>query len=342
MRGGRARHRYRGAKHPVTRASERIITARVPGSGSLTKIDVHPLEYGEELAWLRVESGAEISPDGAQRIRGVLAKTGREGARCLLLAVENGRPVGRLEGAFLNPKLYFVRELLASDRADRNAVDAALLSYLGASFAADGIEVLSWDRPDAAHVNVALERAGFVVNKEKVFVERNLDDFEARHEDPFVYRSLAEIGEDRFLEVMTEAATGDPFEDVSSRDPRTDFRDLINYAGASFDPTWWRVAYLERDPIGVVLPQVYSDRTNEGTLFYVGVLPEFRGRGFGRVLHASGLAFLAAKGIRRYVGSTDARNLPMIAVFRANGCGQTGRQLFYRALRRSPGGGRDV
>jgi GNAT superfamily N-acetyltransferase len=137
---------------------------------------------------------------------------------------------------------------------------------------------------------------------------------------------------------MAPASEGDPFEDDSSRDPRAEFRELTSFAGAAFDPTWWRVAYLDRDPIGVVLPQTFSNRKNEGTLFYVAVLPEFRGRGFGRILHASGLAFLAERGVTRYIGSTDARNLPMISVFRANGCEQTGRQLFYRALRKRPEG----
>jgi GNAT superfamily N-acetyltransferase len=310
----------------------------MPRSDRVPTIDVHPLEYGEEPAWLRVERGSPPLPESARKIRETLANAGPEGARCLLLAVRDGRPVGRLQGIFLNPKLYFIRELLTSDDADRDVVDTALLRYLRSSFSADGIEVLSWDRSESARVNKALERAGFVVNKEKVFVERDLERFEPRHEDPFRYRSLAEIGEDRFLEVMSEAAVGDPFEEPGRRDPRSDFRDLIAYAGARFDPTWWRVAYLGRDPVGVVLPQVYSDRANEGTLFYVGVLPAFRGRGFGRALHASGLAFLACRGVRRYVGSTDARNLPMIAVFRANGCGQTGRQLFYRALRTKPEG----
>ena len=168
-------------------------------------IDVHALEYGEETHWLRVESASEPSREDAQRIRGLLAKTGGEEARCLLLAVENGRPVGRLEGTFLNPKLYFIRELLASGRADRDAVGAALTGFLGASFAADGTEVLSWDRADAAHVNAALERAGFVVNREKVFVQRDLTALGAPGEDPFVYRSLAEIGEELFMGLIDEA-----------------------------------------------------------------------------------------------------------------------------------------
>lgn len=300
-------------------------------------LEVRSVAQGDEERWILVESPAPAPPEDRRGTSGLLSRKGREDERCLLLALESGRPVGRLEGTFLNPRLYFIRELLASNDGDRDAVCSALVGFLAASFADDCIEVLSWDRPDSAHVNAALRRAGFVVNKEKIFVEKDLSASRAEREDPFVYRSLAEIGEDRFIEVMTEAATGDPFEDVSARDPRSDFADLVSYAGTSFDPTRWYVAYLDRDPIGILLPQTYSDRKNEGTLFYVGVLPEFRGRGFGRILHSSGLALLAGRGVERYVGSTDARNLPMTAVFRANGCTQTGRQLFYRALRKERG-----
>jgi GNAT superfamily N-acetyltransferase len=109
---------------------------------------------------------------------------------------------------------------------------------------------------------------------------------------------------------------------------------LIEYAGKRFDPTWWRIAYVESEPAGVVLPQAFEKRDNEGTLFYVAVRPAFRGRGYGRVLHAAGLEFLSRKGIVKYVGSTDARNFPMLAVFQTNGCRQTGTQLFYKAVRK--------
>jgi GNAT superfamily N-acetyltransferase len=308
----------------------------------LRTIDIRPLEYGEEERWLSVESGAGVSEDGTRKIRGALAKAGPEGARCFLLAIDGDRPVGRLEGVFLNPKLYFIRELLAAPHAEHARVGAALASHLGESFAAEGVEVLSWDRPDAVHINAALERAGFVVKKEKVFVEKDLEGFSSPHEDPFTYRSLAEVGEDRFLDVMAPASEGDPFEDASARDPRREFSELVSFAGSAFDATWWRAAYLDHDPIGVVLPQSFANKKHEGTLFYVAVIPEFRGRGFGRILHATGLAFLADHGVSRYIGSTDARNLPMIAVFRTNGCEQTGRQLFYGALRREARRERDA
>ncbi|MFH1864364.1 MAG: GNAT family N-acetyltransferase [Candidatus Eisenbacteria bacterium] len=93
----------------------------------------------------------------------------------------------------------------------------------------------------------------------------------------------------------------------------------------------WALAQVDGETVGVVLPQEFPDHDGEGTLFYVAVLPAFRGRGHGRALHAAGLAMLAERGVTRYVGSTDTRNGPMLKIFEANGCSQTGTQLFYRA-----------
>ena len=95
------------------------------------------------------------------------------------------------------------------------------------------------------------------------------------------------------------------------------------------EPAEGRGSGLEGEAVGVVLPQEFSDSEAEGTLFYVAVLPAFRGRGYGRALHATGLAMLAERGVTRYIGSTDTRNKPMLKVFEANGCPQTATQLFY-------------
>ncbi len=291
-----------------------------------------PLKRGEELLWMSlkasVASGRLDSDDVGVAI-------GREDPRSFLIALDGARCAGRLRGKFLNPRLYFVRELLASDDAEFDDVASSLCTVLSDSFAEDGTEILAWDRAADHATNRALEAAGFVVGRRKVFVERGLSGYESPHEDVLEYRTLAELGEERFLEIMTEAARGDPFEDVTERDPRGDFRELVDYAGDRFDPTWWRAAFQDGKPVGVVLPQAFADREAEGSLFYVGVFPDRRGRGFGKMLHAAGLEFLARNGIERYVGSTDSRNTPMIAVFTANGCSRTGTQLFYKALRRS-------
>jgi ribosomal protein S18 acetylase RimI-like enzyme len=129
---------------------------------------------------------------------------------------------------------------------------------------------------------------------------------------------------------MAEAAEGDPFEDVEGRDHDADFQELVDMAGERYDPESWFVALIEGEVVGVLLPQVFPDAESEGTLFYVAVLPQFRGRGFGRALHASGLSMLAGRGAEKYVGSTDMRNEPMLRIFEANGCLRTTTQFFYK------------
>lgn len=295
-------------------------------------IEVRPLRPGQEKVWLGIDlSAAEVQaslPDFTERVA-------REHTdeRSFLLAFEGPRCVGRLEGTFLNPTLYFVREIHAADGPHTLTIEDALCGHLRASFARDRVSVLTWDVPESEPINAALRRSGFETKRKKVFVERSIAGYASPYDDPFTYRSLDVVGRERFVRTMAESSDGDPFEDSADRDVDREFQELLEYAGERFDPTWWMLAYLGKDAAGVVLPQVFPKHDDEGTLFYVGVRPAFRGRGYGKVLHAAGLEFLSRHGVMKYVGSTDERNLPMIRVFKANGCAQTGTQLFLEAAR---------
>jgi RimJ/RimL family protein N-acetyltransferase len=304
----------------------------------MPEIEVRPLETGSESLWVGL---VETDGDAEEQLEAFVARFAEKGGRdprAFLLAFDGETCVGRFEGVFLNDRLYFIREVAAAAGADRDAVADAFGAHLRPSFSRERVEVLTWDRPEAEAIHGLLKRAGFVIDKKKVFVEKDLAGYRATHDDPFAYRPLSEVGEPAFIGIMTEAAAGDPFEDASTRDPEEDFRDLKTYAGAKFDATRWKVAYLDDEPVGVVLPQEFPNDKKEGTLFYVAVRPRFRGRGFGKVLHASGLAFLADQGLLRYFGSTDTRNHPMMRIFAVNGCEQTGRQFFYKALKRNGAG----
>ncbi len=106
-------------------------------------------------------------------------------------------------------------------------------------------------------------------------------------------------------------------------------RALVASAGDRFDPTSWFLVDDTDGPVGVVLPQTIG--ADLGTLFYLGVEPDRRGRGLGAAIHGLGLWILAMRGLRRYVGSTDERNAPMLRVFARNGCPVTERDLYFGA-----------
>jgi RimJ/RimL family protein N-acetyltransferase len=112
------------------------------------------------------------------------------------------------------------------------------------------------------------------------------------------------LSRDRFFELSAEEA----------------MNEYVEFAGAAHHPETWVVAYDEDRPVGVVFAQRYDDKPEEGSVFFIGVVPEFRGLGFGTVLHAKGLAMLSAIGVKEYVGSTDVQNEAMTRTFATNGC----------------------
>jgi len=206
---------------------------------------------------------------------------------------------------------------------------AAVAGALRDLCAGTGEQVLSFEREKDEAWNRMLSDAGFVVHRRKLFVERDLSDL-PEEDHPFTWRTLEEIGDAEFLHHLDRAAEGDPFEDPETRDPEREWQDLLAHAGDHLDRDLWKVAHVDGEPVGVVLPQSFGWDPPEGTLSYVGILPEHRGRGLGRRLHRAGLGLLKEAGIPHYKGSTDERNAPMARVFERNDCEVTAVQLYFR------------
>ena len=190
-------------------------------------------------------------------------------------------------------------------------------------------DVMSWMREPWPVWIRALQKAGYQSGPSKVFVERELTRELPSIGCELTTRTLAECGEAEFCSLMMAASTGDPFEERhgEARDVEAEWADLVTYAGREFDPTHWYVVSDCDGDIGVLLPQAYDKK--HGSIFYIGVLPERRRRGFGRALHALGLHTLAARNIPRYVGSTDVRNVGMRTIFESNGCAVKDHQRYF-------------
>ena len=85
---------------------------------------------------------------------------------------------------------------------------------------------------------------------------------------------------------------------------------------------WWQLAETAAgQAVGFVLPSTIAGKERnglqEGTIFYVGVLPEHRGQGHGHELLAQATRTLCELGVWRIFCDTAACNAPMIATFRA-------------------------
>lgn len=100
---------------------------------------------------------------------------------------------------------------------------------------------------------------------------------------------------------------------------------LLSLATAHMEqqPDWWQLARSRAgEPVGFVLCSVFprkGDQPFAGTIFYMGVLPEYRGKGYGRHLLNQATHTLVQIRVQRILCDTATCNTPMIAAFRSAG-----------------------
>ncbi|MBQ1022595.1 GNAT family N-acetyltransferase [Micromonospora sp. D93] len=85
------------------------------------------------------------------------------------------------------------------------------------------------------------------------------------------------------------------------------------YLGAPGKREWWRIAYTrEGEVAGMAIPSATPYNVNVG---YLGVVPEFRGRGYVDEVLAEITRLHATNGESRITATTDMGNAPMAAAF---------------------------
>jgi RimJ/RimL family protein N-acetyltransferase len=139
--------------------------------------------------------------------------------------------------------------------------------------------------------------------------------------------ALDEVGEDAFVDAIRRVSEGtldrEIREECESLGPEAAAREFFEDARrVKHDRSWWRLAYAAKgELVGLVMP---AEPPAFLTIFYVGVVPEMRGRGYVDDLLAAGTATLLEA--RRSDGNekplradTDVANAPMAAAFERAG-----------------------
>jgi ribosomal protein S18 acetylase RimI-like enzyme len=99
--------------------------------------------------------------------------------------------------------------------------------------------------------------------------------------------------------------------------------------GFSYQDEWWQYGVNSNEEIiGFVLPVIFEggekDNLQEGTIYYIGILPKFRGLGLSNDLLLKGTRILQQVGIWQVFCDTDANNIAMISTFKRVGYRQYG------------------
>jgi RimJ/RimL family protein N-acetyltransferase len=142
------------------------------------------------------------------------------------------------------------------------------------------------------------------------------------------FLTLEEVGDEAFVDAMRRVSEGtldrEIREEREKLGPREAAREFFEDAQrVKHERSWWRLAYSkpEGDLVGLVMP---AEPPAFLTAFYVGVVPEMRGRGYVDDLLAAGTATLLAtraKGGNKKPlrADTDVANAAMAAAFERAG-----------------------
>lgn len=184
---------------------------------------------------------------------------------------------------------------------------------------------------DAAHEDWLLEQ-GFHKISTIVEYARTLDD-SSSVESEISVGALAEGGmaDWDFAELYERCRSGS-----ANKNKLFTIEQVMESLENELGTDWRTSCYIFRksdEPIGLSIPIIEQGTDDEGRLFYFGVVPEWRGKGYGTELHRISMQLLKSIGATKYVGSTDEANRHMIGIFERNGCELRDRKGIYRVDR---------
>jgi len=146
--------------------------------------------------------------------------------------------------------------------------------------------------------------------------------------DRLTFRTLEKVGEEAFVDAIRRVSEGtldrEIREESEKLGPQAAAREFFEDARrVKHEHSWWQLAYTrpEGNLVGLVMP---AEPPAFLTVFYVGVVPEMRGRGYVDDLLAAGTATLldvrTKGGDEKHLrADTDVANAPMAAAFERAG-----------------------
>ena len=292
-------------------------------------------------------------PDHQREIRHYLKNMVAAGSmrpEWCFLAEEGDRPVGRVALWTLSGmKEPFALVLLDVDwEGDYAAVATRLLEGMldeARALGAEDIEHVIDVPPIRPQFQHHAERRKSILESVGFSRRRETSRFERRVSEPptepgrLMFRTLEEVGKETFIEAMERVSEGTldreiraEREKLGTKRAAQEFFD--DASRVQHDTSWWRLAYAPNGELaGLIMP---AEPPGFLTIFYVGVVPGMRGRGYVDDLLATGTATLLEAGSKNdkpLIADTDVSNEPMAAAFgRAGWTRFAGRQEYVMDL----------
>lgn len=302
-------------------------------------ISITPAGSGQRIVALQILFARFPVEEQAAKLAETLqsVEQGRLNLEGLVLAEENGIPVGAALSMHQSDGITLVwPPVITCQAVDPVEIESALMKWMCDRIDQHGSKLAQvlLDPANSAERDL-LEQFQFEEAAEMFFLARQLIP-----EDLTVELDLGEFDHDLYTE-----ADADRFAAVIERTYEQSLdcpflsgfrtgKDAIasHRLSGQFDPAGWRMYRIGRTDVGVVLMNDHPDQ-NAIELVYFGIVPEFRGQGFGRMMLKQCLqaATIAGRGVI-YL-SADCGNIYATTLYRELGFVELARRRIM--LRRS-------
>lgn len=266
------------------------------------------------------------------------AEQGRLNLDGLLLAEEGGNPVGAALTMHQLDRVSLVwPPVLTCQVSETAMVQDALMAGLCDEIDRAGSKLAqALLNPDDVDEMQVLQRHSFEHLADMFFLARMLSekDFEPTSGcNEFDFENFSDANVNRFaaaIERTYERSLDCPFLDGF----RNGKDALVSHQlSGCFDPAGWRLYRSDEQDVGVLLMNEHPDQ-DAIELVYFGIVPEFRGKGFGRKILADGIQAAALTGRAAMFLAVDCGNTYANALYGELGFAELARRRVM--VRRSP------
>jgi ribosomal protein S18 acetylase RimI-like enzyme len=287
----------------------------------------------DELASLSPETTHTLAHEALNGHLGrlwVITATDRPGE--VLGAMVSSAHPGRIAFCW-PPRLAAPEDVLATELA------TTLLKCVAESHASDGANVMQclvWDRPADSEppavpdwVVRSLHNAGFVHQTLLEGRECTVDDIVAASPSPLLeaYAPARHVEWERLVAATLVDSCDCPY--LVGKRSGQDLLDSLGPIDGDLTSWWWRAIDEGNGQSAGVLLLAPSPDTDRLEIAYVGVVPEFRGRGWGRRLIAAAGERARVAGKHRIQVVVDASNVYAVDLYEQCGLAVEGRALAY-------------
>ena len=279
-------------------------------------------EVPEEERDRRIDDALQAADDGEFSLDG------------LFLAEQNGEPAGagltvvQSDGtAFVWPPAVSVSE--GSDLV-ADAIIEAICREMNRQDAWIGQCLLE---SDADRDRQVLSRNGFPYLLDLLFLQRLLSDsLPPRKRISLQAASYNSESDDHRLASLLERTYVGTLDCPELNDARTGEDALESHrSSGNFNPLLWKRYADGNDDVGVLLMSEHPDQ-GAWEIVYMGIVPEARGRGYGRIMILDGLHDARSAGAESVFVSVDSRNSHALRIYYDLGFFETTRRVVHARL----------